>query len=404
MGWVSGWASQLSRFKRSNSLLLALIVLLAIIALIDSTWHVLVDGIGTHSIDIALVLGFVCVFGILANHIRKRDVERHRDERDAVEHRSQIRMNQYETALNTMRQGVVLVDGDERIVVCNKAYLAIYGHSSDIIGCFLIDVLHQRAALGNFNRDPEEYRRETVAKLASGENTSWLNKTNDGRYILIQNTPMAGGGWLSTHDDVTEKHRYEEELTASRAQALLAEQNAKAAHDHLKEAFEVVPEALVMFDAEDRIVLWNKRYQDIHVDFPDMIYVGAKFEDLLRVGLDGKRYPDAVGREQEWLAERLARHRLPHSVAEYRIRDRWLRIEERRTADGGSLGIRVDITDLKNSERVVQAPVRFQPSADVPSRYRQQGNSRREQLDGAALRLRARATLAHDHPRPAPSR
>ncbi len=275
-GWVSRWADQLSRFKRGNSLLLALVVLLAIIALIDSTWHALVDGIGTHSIDIALILALICVFGALANHVRKRDDERHRDERQAVEQRASLRMNQYETALNTMRQGVVLVDGDERIVVCNKAYLSIYGHSSDIIGCHLIDVLRQRAALGNFNRDPEEYRRETVAKLASGANTSWLNKTNDGRYILIQNTPMAGGGWLSTHDDVTEKHRYEEELTASRAQALVAEKNAKAAHEHLKEAFEVVPEALVMFDADDRIVLWNKRYKDIHVDYPDMIRAGCQ--------------------------------------------------------------------------------------------------------------------------------
>jgi diguanylate cyclase (GGDEF)-like protein/PAS domain S-box-containing protein len=350
MGWMSRWTKQLSRFKRSNSLLLALVVLLAIIALIDSTWHALVDGIGTYSIDTALILALICVFGALANHIRKRDIERHRGEREAVALQASRKLMQYETALNTMHQGVVLVDGDERIVVCNDAYLKIYGHSSDIIGCYLIDVLHQRAALGNFNRDPEEYRRETIAKLASGENTSWLNKTQDGRYILIQNTPMAGGGWLSTHDDVTEKHRYEEELTASRAQALAAERNAKAAHDHLKEAFEVVPEALVMFDADDRIVLWNKRYKDIHVDYPDLIKVGSKFEDLLRLGLKDNRYPDAVGREEEWLAERLARHKLSHSVAEYRIRDRWLRIEERRTADGGSLGIRVDITDLKNSE------------------------------------------------------
>lgn len=351
-GRWSRWRSHLSRFERGNSLLLGLIVLLAIVALIDSTWHVLFENASSHSFDVILLLALVCVFAVLAGYMRKRDFRRFRDERKAVELQASHQLMLYATALNSMRQGVVLLDADERIVVCNEPYLNMYGHPPGTIraGCTLIEALRQRATLGNFNRDPEEYRREMIAKLAAGQETRWLNKTRDGRVILIHNIPMSGGGWLSTHDDITEKQRYEEELTASRAQALAAESNAKAAHERLKEAFEVVPEALVMFDAEDRIVLWNKRYKDIHVDFPDMIRVGAKFEDLLRVGLAEGRYPDALGREEEWLAERLARHRLPHSVAEYRVGDRWLRIEERRTADGGSLGIRVDITDLKNSE------------------------------------------------------
>lgn len=351
-GWRSRFGRYLTRFERGNSLLLGLIVFLAIVALAESTWHVLTESSASHSLDVILLLTFVCVFGVLANYMRKRDFRRHRDERKAAELQASHQLMLYATALNSMRQGVVLLDADERIVVCNEPYLTMYGHKSGSIGpgSTLLDALRERVALGNFNRDPDEYRRETIAKLTSGQETRWFNKTQDGRVILIHNIPMAGGGWLSTHDDVTEKQRYEEELTASRAQALSAESSAKAAHERLKEAFEVVPEALVMFDADDRIVLWNKRYKDIHIDYPEMIQAGAKFEDLLRLGLKDNRYPDAIGREEEWFAERLARHRLPHSIAEYRIRDRWLRIEERRTADGGSLGIRVDITDLKNSE------------------------------------------------------
>ncbi len=74
--------------------------------------------------------------------------------------------------------------------------------------------------------------------------------------------------------------------------------------------------------------------------------------------------------------------RLPHSVAEYRIRDRWLRIEERRTADGGSLGIRVDITDLKNSEESFRLLFDSNPLADVHPRHRNQGHHQRQRLDG----------------------
>ncbi len=70
----------------------------------------------------------------------------------------------------------------------------------------------------------------------------------------------------------------------------------------------------------------------------------------MQAGLANGLYPEAVGREQEWLSERLAHHTLPQSTVEYQIGDRWLRVEERRTADGGSVGIRVDITDLKKTQ------------------------------------------------------
>src|SRR5438128_1075150 len=61
------------------------------------------------------------------------------------------------------------------------------------------------------------------------------------------------------------------------------------------------------------------------------------------------------GRIDEWVAERLAAHRQMHGTHEQELSDgRWLRVEERRTADGGSIGVRVDITELKKSERSVR--------------------------------------------------
>ena len=63
------------------------------------------------------------------------------------------------------------------------------------------------------------------------------------------------------------------------------------------------------------------------------------------------QFPEAAGREEEWVRERMARHALPQSSHEQQLPgDRWLRIEERRTADGGSIGVRIDITDLKRRE------------------------------------------------------
>jgi PAS domain S-box-containing protein len=130
-----------------------------------------------------------------------------------------------------------------------------------------------------------------------------------------------------------------------------AEREAEEAHARLREAIEVVPESLVLFDSADRYVLWNQRYGESHAERGTAPAAGMRFEEMLRAQLDQGRYPDAVGREEEWLQRRLAMHRQPESVHEEQLDDgRWLRVHERRTADGGSIGIRVDITELKRRE------------------------------------------------------
>jgi len=136
-------------------------------------------------------------------------------------------------------------------------------------------------------------------------------------------------------------------------QAKVAEEaeRARAAHTYLTEALDVVPEGLAIFDKDDRLVLWNRQYPKLYASNATAIVHGARFEDILRAGLKHQQYADAVGREEDWLRERMARHALPQSYHEQELPgDRWTRIEERRTADGGSIGIRVDITDLKRSE------------------------------------------------------
>lgn len=139
-------------------------------------------------------------------------------------------------------------------------------------------------------------------------------------------------------------------LRTDRSIALMIEELGQT-HQQLAEAFEVVPEGLALFDADDRYVMWNRRYAEIYRQSEDLIAVGARFEDVLRAGLARGQYPEAEGHEEEWLDARLARHRQPSSMHEQLVAGgRWLRIEERRTASGGSIGVRVDITELKRRE------------------------------------------------------
>ena len=139
-------------------------------------------------------------------------------------------------------------------------------------------------------------------------------------------------------------------LRTDRSLRLMAEE-IEQAHAQLLEAFDIVPEGLVILDAKGRYVRWNRRFADLYNTALDKIAVGASFAESIRAGVERGHYLDAIGREEAWLAERFAQHDRFKSSAEQHIAgDRWVRIEERRTADGGSIGIRIDITDLKRRE------------------------------------------------------
>lgn len=128
-----------------------------------------------------------------------------------------------------------------------------------------------------------------------------------------------------------------------------ARAEAKLAQDRLRDAIEALPEGIVFLDAEGRYVLWNRRYAEIYHRSADLFRPGVRLEDTLREGVRRGDYPDAVGREEAWLAARMAK--LANATGErheQQISDgRWLMIEERRTSDGGVIGLRVDITEMK---------------------------------------------------------
>jgi len=253
---------------------------------------------------------------------------------------------------NNISQGVCLFDASTRIVACNASYIDLYGLSRDIVkpGCTLVELLRHRKEVGLLIEDPEQHAQAILDSVKGGQVSTWLIETRSGRFIRAKNHPIAGGGWVTTHDDITDLQRAELAAEAARLEAERARSEAQAAHARLLSAFDVVPEGLVLFDADDRLVMWNKSYAEVYAQTTN-IAVGVGFEELLRNGLARGQYPDAIGREAEFLAERLEMHNSSVSSLEQRLAgNKWVRIEGRRTADGGRIGVRIDVTDLKRRE------------------------------------------------------
>jgi diguanylate cyclase (GGDEF)-like protein/PAS domain S-box-containing protein len=141
------------------------------------------------------------------------------------------------------------------------------------------------------------------------------------------------------------------EIVRKRAEAEAAIAEARKSHERLREAIDILPQGIVFLDAEGRYILWNKKYAEIYNRSSDLFEHGARLEDTIRVGVARGDYPEAVGREEEWIAERLTKLYRPGERHEQKLADgRVILIEERLTEDGGVIGLRVDITELKQRE------------------------------------------------------
>ena len=130
-----------------------------------------------------------------------------------------------------------------------------------------------------------------------------------------------------------------------------AEEEARLKHRQLVEAIEAFPGGFAVFDSEDCLMLSNETWKEFYPDCADIIVPGVTFEKILRAGIaaDRKRGHYAYG--AYWMKDRLEQHRNGTTDMERRLSTgRWMRSTERRTEDGGILGIWTDISELKTAE------------------------------------------------------
>ena len=133
-------------------------------------------------------------------------------------------------------------------------------------------------------------------------------------------------------------------------------QEISAAEERLRIAIETLDDGFVLYDEHDRLAICNQRYRDIYSMSADLMVPGARFEDIIREGARRGQYSNAVGRVEEWVAERMRSHRAANSMIEQMLEDgTWLRIAERRTPGGGIVGFRVDISELKRTQEHADA-------------------------------------------------
>jgi diguanylate cyclase (GGDEF)-like protein/PAS domain S-box-containing protein len=261
-------------------------------------------------------------------------------ERRKTEDRVNEQTIQLDTALNNMSQGLIMFDAEARLVICNRRFMEMYKLDPALIkpGMPMRDMLEMRRENGTFTRDPDEYVRNLRARLAEGDATRLVVERKDGNVTAISNQPMPGGGWVSTHDDITEKRRAEE---------LLRQQKV-----HLDTALNNMSQGINLFDAEGRLVVCNERYRQMYRLSPDDVKPGQTVRELVEARKAAGTFFDL---DTENYAEKhiaAMKRREPIGLTSQLVDGRTIAIHSQPTTDGnGWVVTHEDISERRKAEQ-----------------------------------------------------
>jgi len=240
---------------------------------------------------------------------------------------------------------VAVVDNDQRVNWVNPAFEAHTGYQ-------LADIRGQRLADVTRSEDTDPATRALLTEaIANGEacQAEILNHDRFGNpyWVMLNIHPLTDDagfvlGYVSVETVIT-KEKLHNAAIENLAEA------ATAARARLANALEALPDGVVIYDDEDRLVIANTVFRNQRPQLTDALVEGAKLEDILRLGLQCNAYTEAVGDEESWLAARMERYGLDRSNTEVMLPDgRWLRRLDLRTSDGGRISLELDVTARRN--------------------------------------------------------
>ena len=236
-------------------------------------------------------------------------------------------------SIDTIRDGFAVFDAANHMVVANEAFRSLFDCHDLGPGRAYADVMQGIAEDGVVDIGalaPQDWAQQMLARWDSDPIEPVVLQLATGQWVRMVDRRARDGDMVCLAVDITEQMR-------------------------IWAAIEAIPDGFVLFDREDRLMVCNQRYRDLYAESAPAMVPGASFEAILRYGLQKAQYPDAIGREEDWIQDRL-RMRSEKSVDfEHRVADnRWLRIIDKETPDGGRVGLRIDVTATREQQAALE--------------------------------------------------
>ncbi|MDJ0948582.1 MAG: PAS domain S-box protein [Alphaproteobacteria bacterium] len=248
-------------------------------------------------------------------------------------------------AVDSLTNGFAVFDADARLGLCNTAYAELYGFAPDeLIGLSDPELREMfRVKLKTVAGRPVP---ATEDALAAELRHHWRDREPvevellDGRWLLLSRQSTADGGFVFLRTDITDRKQ--------------AEQEQQRLSQLLQDALASIPNGFVVFDKDGNVAICNAPYAALYDKAPEEM-VGITLEELSNASaelirsIDGRR----VSGPDDWKSFILGRYKAGIvKPFEIEIDDgRWFMLSIHPTSDGGRVGIRTDITEIKQAEK-----------------------------------------------------
>jgi len=259
---------------------------------------------------------------------------------------TQYSLRQLEDLLSGAEAGLALFDSSRLLVYANPNYLKLCGYQLEDTrpGTRMEDLVRATLERSGAAEDVEETVRRGIERLNSAGGYSFRYNAPTGTPVYVHRRMMEDGQIVET----VRKAASDDHVggTGNRLEMM-----AEAARLRMSHALEAMADGFALFDADDRLQIYNRKYIDLNPHIADVIAPGKKFEDMLRVGMERSGYQIGGVDVEQYIQWRVEQHQNPGEAHDLLMSDgRWVRVHEKRIADGSIVGIRSDITELKKRE------------------------------------------------------
>ena len=295
-------------------------------------------------------------------------------------------------AIDGLSETFLLFDAEDRLVISNRTWREFSPTIADQSqpGALFEDILRAQIRVGlipEARGREEKWLRERLERHRNPKGPFEMARP-EGRWLSVNDRRLPDGGVITVATDISELKRAGQRLRESEARA-------EQAHARLVDAIESLHEGFALVDSDDRLVMTNKRFMELYAELAHLYVPGTSFEEIQRGIAESGLVPEARGREDEWVRERIERHKNPGPPFERQLGpDLWLLASERRTSDGGAVAVVTDITELKKRELEIQAlnrdlEQRVQARTEELSRQLKETETAESALRASETRLRS---------------
>ena len=256
-----------------------------------------------------------------------------------------------EQAIDNLLLGILIFDVKREVVFCNKRYMEIYGLSAEQVrpGTPVSQLIQHRLKLGlKIRSTPEDYIRGRIASDVVGDTTT--HEFTDGRIISYTLYPMADGGGLATHEDITAREEMSARLKAQYELGKQQEARLKLQNFQFDTAINNMSQGLCFFDADHRLMVCNDRYAEMY-DLPrDRVGPGTPLTEIVELGFEAGSIPEMSRDEYlHWRTNVAISGEPSDRIIEMR-NGRTFKIRHRPLPDLGWVATHEDITEQRQAE------------------------------------------------------